>query len=225
MSAIIKQQEHHLDIAQITGSTEAINNQLIHLETVAEMQARELCDWFKAEREKIRQAMGTAATKQEFSERFSPLWLASRMHKGTLEITWNVQKARSKPDANGKTHPIFGTKPTKGKGHGYSLTKLAPLARGYELELVIEAERRATVLRDFWSRIVALRGSLRSINRQVEEVTSMAGLESSRVEISQVSAVAGVQAANDQSKSDELIAAAAEFPQSGLVHHQRAGYE
>ena len=218
--------QHHpaFDVEQVIKPAEAINGHLAVMETLAEMQAHELCEWFKEERKKIQAQLGEATTKQEFRERFAPLSLHARLHKGTLEIYWSETKGKTKPGADGKTG-WFRTRLNKGKRHSYDVSKLASRARSYELTLVLEAERRATALRDFWSRVVTLRLALRKITSQVEELSTPRGPDAIEIRVAQLAAAPTAPASNDQSPDDELTAAAAEFPQTGLALHQKGVYD
>lgn len=218
------QHPQHFDVRLVIEPAETINNQITVMETLAEMQAQDLCEWFKEERKKIQALLGEATTKQEYRERFAPLSLHARMHKGTLEIYWSEIKGKTKPDASGKTG-WFRTRMNKGKRHSYDVSKLAAKARDYELALVLEAERRATALRDFWSRVVSLRLALRMINKQVEELTAVSADDAERPGVMQLVSPAADLASNDALAHDATVAASAEFPQSGLAHHQRGVYD
>ncbi|CAD0362824.1 MULTISPECIES: conjugative transfer protein MobI(A/C) [Xanthomonas] len=219
-----EQHPQHFDVKLVMEPAETINNQIAVMETLAEMQAQDLCEWFKEERKKIQALLGAATTKQEYRERFAPLSLHARMHKGTLEIYWSEIKGKTKPDASGKTG-WFRTRMNKGKRHSYDVNKLAAKARDYELPLVLEAERRATSLRDFWSRVVSLRLALRMINKQVEELSAVPTRGTDTGEVTQLVSPTADLASNEVLAHDTQVAASAEFPQSGLAHHQRAVYD
>ena len=218
------QHQQRFDVGQVIEPAEIINNQITVMETLAEMQAHDLCEWFKEERKKIQALLGEATTKQEYRERFAPLSLHARMHKGTLEIYWSEIKGKTKPDASGKTG-WFRTRMNKGKRHSYDVSKLAAKARDYELALVLEAERRATAFRDFWPRDVTLRLALRMINKQVDELSATPSGDAAKPAVTQLAPTEVSLASNEVSTDDAMIAAAAEFPQSGLVHHQRGVYD
>lgn len=161
-------QPHHelpeLDTEQLSSSTDIITRQIMVMEAQLETEAKELCTAFTKARTEIQRSMGEATTKAEFKERFAPLVLHSRVNKGSLEITWSLQKGITKPAAGGKGKRILQYLP-KGKGFGYKLPDLMSLSRDYELMLVVDAERKATRLREMWSKVVALRVDLRTINR------------------------------------------------------------
>lgn len=163
------QSKKHLDVELFKGPAEIIRNQLASFEAGAEMRARELCEWFYVQRKEIQARLGEATTKQEYRERFAPLTLHSRVQKGSLEIYWSETKGKSKPDINGKSR-FFRHHLKKGKRHSYDMRMLASKACDYELDLVLEAERRATELRDLWSGVVSLRLALRGINRKIDQI-------------------------------------------------------
>lgn len=223
MRAENEQHQMLFDVTQVIGPAGIVNNQIMVMETLAEMQARALCEWFREERTRIQGQLGEATTRQEFRKRFARLSLHTRIHKGTLEIYWTEVKGKAKSSAGGKTR-WFMVRMPKGKRHSYDNRKLAAAARDYELALVLEAERRATALRDFWARIVALRLALRMINRQVDDLSVIPGPEMAAREFTMLKPVDRPQAFNEP-YDDVEAAANAEFPQSALIHHRKELYD
>ncbi|QRD62648.1 hypothetical protein H8Z72_22760 (plasmid) [Xanthomonas citri pv. citri] len=149
---------------QLASNTDIITRQIMVMEAQLETEAKDLCKAFNKARTEIQLSMGEVTTKAEFKERFAPLVLHSRVNKGSLEITWSLQKGVTKPGANGKGKPILKYL-RKGKGFAYKLPDLMSVSRHYELMLVVEAERKATRLREMWSKVVALRVDLRTLTR------------------------------------------------------------
>lgn len=45
-----EQHPQHFDVKLVMEPAETINNQIAVMETLAEMQAQDLCEWFKEER-------------------------------------------------------------------------------------------------------------------------------------------------------------------------------
>lgn len=197
-----------LDIGQLSAISDVIQRQVTVMEAQLEMEARELCAAFTKARAEIQKSLGEATTKAEFKERFAPLVLHSRVHKGSLEITWSLQKGRTRPTGNKQGRRIMETL-KKGKGYGYRLPDLISLSRDYELLLVTEAERRAAVIREMWSKVVALRVSLRTVGRICER--SGAGAEP----LPQPSPKQAGAADADDVKSERLAAA-----EAAVLSHQ-----
>lgn len=173
MSELTKRVLPELDIGQLSISTGAITRQISVMEAQLEMQAKELCTAFTEARTEIQRSLGEVTTKAEFKERFAPLVVHSRVHKGSLEITWSLQKGKTKPVGNAKGKRILEYL-RKGKGFGYKLPDLMSFSRDYELLIVVETEKKATRLREMWAKVVALRVALRTVGRLCEDPAQQA---------------------------------------------------
>ncbi|WP_440986215.1 conjugative transfer protein MobI(A/C) (plasmid) [Xanthomonas sontii] len=154
----------NLATERLSSSADIITRQIMVMEAMLETEAKDLCTAFTKARTEIQRSMGEITSRAEFKERFAPLVMHSRVNKGSLEITWSLQKGVTKPGPGGKGRRILDYLP-KGKGFSYKLPDLMSLSRDYELMLVVDAERKATRLREMWSKVVALRVDLRAITR------------------------------------------------------------
>ena len=153
-------QLYELDLGQLANTIEDLTKQVTVLEALIEIEAKQLSKSFKEARRNAKDQLGEATTKEEHTAQFAPLLFHTRLHKGSLEINWSLLKAKTKPNGASASRPIYNNV-AKGKGFGYRLPDLMSLSRDYEQALVLEAEQKAVVLRELWSKIVSLRVSIR----------------------------------------------------------------
>jgi len=164
-------QLYELYLGQLANTIEDLTKQVTVLEALIEIEAKQLSKSFKEARKNAKDQLGEATTKEKHKAQFAPLLFHTRLHKGSLEINWSLLKAKTKPNGASASRPIYHNV-AKGKGFGYRLPDLMSLSRDYEQVLVLEAEQKAVVLRELWSKIVNLRVSIRTLSRLCEEKTN-----------------------------------------------------
>lgn len=78
---------------------------------------------------------------------FTPIRFVVRLHKGSLELRWKRATIRSSG-----SRTIYTDLRRDGKGR-YSARALSQVARAWELDLVLEVEQRAQLIRKRWQLI------------------------------------------------------------------------
>ena len=143
---------------------ELVDEVLASLET----QATALRDWFRLQRrqmqleawEKPRSLTGDVSQEEGEKIGYAPINIFVKSQRGSLEIFWQEVHIRS---AKSKMRRYVYL--PRGKSFRYTDHKLKKSAKPFELELVLETERRAAQLREWWSIWTGIRRDAKSIQK------------------------------------------------------------
>lgn len=139
-------------------------------EAMLEAEAESLVEQFRNSRSKLRdeeKLQREAATEPAKGSLYSPLNISVRAHKGSMELYWFTQN-KGKGERSAFKYIPQG-RSGRGGGHGYHLTTLLAHARPYEREIVREAEREATSIRQRRAELLDIRRSVQRLIRRYEE--------------------------------------------------------
>lgn len=161
-------------------STATLESDILKLRQLYVAMAKSLCAEYLGRRKVLQQRRIEATARHISVERklassYAPLLLCCRTHKGVIEIYWaTIHHGRYK--AGMPPRPTIREYQPRGKSKDlmYSLRKLLKLARVWELDLVIEIEKRAACLRRGLQGI----SSLIADSRKFQQLSSGYGLAS-----------------------------------------------
>ncbi len=151
--------------AAVKKIAEEIEKQLVLLQLSIEMQALDLRDAFREERERLQklaqaEADRTTPVGRRRPSLYAPLNLFARGRFKALEIYW--QEVHIHGPRKTRKHVYL----RRNADGNYSVQRLLLKAQPFEVELVAEAEKKAQELRALWRDCSQVRRALQNIDRR-----------------------------------------------------------